>query len=192
MTVSPSHARSPMSPEQRAAKRAYDSARYRRLRAASDAAKPPDPITLLDVPTLAYLAGLTDADGSIYVTHTNRLRTYYPTICWAMTHRPTIDWAASILGDLPVYLHNHTNLRRGTTSWGASNFREQWRTGLTGARARLLCDRMLPYMRTKAEQATAVASFPVDERRAPGRLLDPAVRAERERLAELITSLNRG
>ncbi|HEX9625030.1 MAG TPA: hypothetical protein VF979_11690 [Streptosporangiaceae bacterium] len=56
-------------------KQRYDRARYLRIRAERDATRAPDPIALLDVPTLAYLAGLTDADGSIYVTHTNRLRT---------------------------------------------------------------------------------------------------------------------
>lgn len=175
----------------RATKRAYDRARYLRLREERDAARPVDPVAGLDIAQLAYLAGLTDADGSIFVTHTNRLRTYYPTICWAMTHRATIDWVAELLGGTKVVLHNHTNRRRGTTSWGSSNFREQWRTGLTGARARLLCERMLPYMHTKAEQARIVASFPVDERRARGLRLSDDVRAERERLGAALSALNR-
>lgn len=191
MAVSPVHARPPMTEAQRKAKRVYDRARYLRLRAERDAGRPPDPITQLDVPTLAYLAGLTDADGSIYVTHTNRLRTYYPAVCWAMTHRPTIDWVQETLGAGDVQMHNHTNLRRGSTSWGASRFRQQWRTQVTGSRARLLCERMLPYMRTKAQQATLVAAFPCDERRAAGRHLTADVRAEREWLAEQLSKLNR-
>lgn len=178
--------------ERRDAKRAYDRERYLRLRIDRVAARPPDPITLLDVAQLAYLAGLTDADGSIYVTHTNRLRTYYPTVCWAMTHRATVDWVAATLGGTKVVLHNHTNRRRGTTSWGSSRFRDQWRTQVTGTRARLLCERMAPYMRTKVDQAQIVATFPVDERRAPGRRLSEDVRAERERLGQQIAALNAG
>lgn len=178
--------------DQRATKRTYDRERYLRLRAARDAAKPTDPVAGLEVAELAYLAGLTDADGSIYVTHTNRLRTFYPSVCWAMTHRPTIDWVAALLGGTKVVLHNGTALRRGTASWGSSNFREQWRTSLSGFRARLLCERMLPYMHTKAEQARLVAAFPVDERRAPGVRLSGEVRAEREHLGAMLSSLNRG
>jgi len=176
----------------KAAKRAYDRARYLRLRAERDAAKPADPIAAMDEPTVAYLAGLTDADGSIYVTHTNRLRTHYPTVCWAMTHLATVEWVSEALGGTKVVLHNHTNLRRGTTSWGSSKFREQWKTAIAGSRAQLLCRRMLPYMHTKAEQARIVADFPVDERRAPGCRLADDVRAERERLGALISALNRG
>jgi hypothetical protein len=172
-------------------KQLYDRNRYRRLRAARDAARPPDPIALLDAPTVAYLAGLTDADGSIFVTHTNRLRTYYPVVTWAMTHRPTIDWVAGLLKGRSVVLNNHTSWR-GRVGWETAKFRDQWRTQVAGARAKLLCERMLPYMHTKAEQARLVLAFPVDERRAPGLHLSDEVRAERERLGALISGLNRG
>lgn len=141
---------------------------------------------------MAYVAGLTDADGSIYVTHTNRLRTYYPTVSWAMTHRPTVDWLAEALGGTKVMLNNHTNLRRGSTAWGSSKFREQWRTTVSGARAQLLCRRMLPYMRTKRAQAELVLAFPVDARTAPGVTLSDDVRQQRILLAEQISALNRG
>jgi hypothetical protein len=180
----------PLKSDAETAKTAYDRARYLRLRAERDAAKPMDPIAALGETAIAYLAGLTDADGSIYVTHTNRLRTYYPTICWAMTHLGTVEWVSEALGGTKVVLHNHTTLRRGTTSWGSSKFRKQWKTTVAGSRAQLLCRRMLPYMHTKAEQARLVTSFPVDERRAPGRRLADDVRAERERLGALISALN--
>lgn len=166
-------------------KQEYDRGRYLRLRADLVAQRPADPILLLDTATLAYLAGLTDADGSIYVTHTNRLATYYPNVCWAMTHRPTIDWVAGILGS-SVYLHNHTNRREHP------HLREQWRTGLTGARAQALCLRMIPYMHTKVRQAELVTQFPGDQRRAPGEVLATDVRAERERLGAEISALNQG
>lgn len=174
------------------AKQEYDRARYLRLKAERQAARPPDPIARLSDTDLAYLAGLTDADGSIYVTHTNRLRTYYPCVSWATTHRETIDWVQVAVGGGTVQLHNHTNLRRGTTSWGSSNLREQWRTQVSGARAQLLCHRMLPYMRTKAIQAGLVVEFPVDARTAPGIHLPEETRLMRIKLAERISALNRG
>ena len=175
----------------RTAKQEYDRARYLRLKAEREATKDPDPISQLAETDIAYLAGLTDADGSIYVTHTNRLRTYYPTVLWAMTHRETIDWVQAAVGGGAVQLHNHTNLRRGTTSWGSSNFREQWRTQVAGARAQLLCHRMHPYMRTKAVQASLVVEFPVDARTAPGVHLPEEIRLRRVQLAEQISALNR-
>lgn len=88
----------------RTAKQEYDRARYLRIKAEREAAKPPDPIAQLSETDLAYLAGLTDADGSIYVTHTNRLRTYYPTVTWAMTHKETIEWVQVAVGGGAVQL----------------------------------------------------------------------------------------
>ena len=177
--------------ERVARRRAYDRARYLRIKANREALRAPDCITLLEVPVLAYLAGLTDADGSIYVTHTNRLRTYYPTVTWAMTHRATVDWVAEVLGGTKVVINNHTNLRRGTTSWGSSNFRTQWKTSVSGSRAQLLCARMLPYMHTKSAQAELVVAFPVDARTAPGVTLPEEIRQKRVLLAEQISALNR-
>jgi hypothetical protein len=174
-----------LSPKQR-----YDRARYQRLRAEKAAQRKPDLISLLTDPELAYIAGLTDADGSVYVTHTNRLRTYYPAVTWAMIHRPTIDWLCQALGGTKVMLNNHTSLRRGTTSWGSSNFRPQWRTIVAGSRAQLLCQRMHPYMITKREQAELVIAFPVDARRAPGVTLPEEIRQRRIELGEQISALN--
>ncbi|MEU0078617.1 hypothetical protein ABZY58_12025 [Micromonospora tulbaghiae] len=176
----------------KAAKRAYDRARYLRRRAERDADRPADPISVIDEPTAAYLAGLTDGDGSIYVTRTNRLRTVYPAVSWAMTHKPTIEWVGSILGLGAVVHNNHTNLRTGETTWGRSSFKVQWRVSVAGTRAVLLCRRMLPYLRTKREQAELVLQFPADERRAPGVRLSEEVRARRIELGDAISKLNRG
>jgi hypothetical protein len=174
--------------EARQAKRDYDRRRYLDLRAKRDAERPPDPITLLDIAALGYLAGLTDADGCIYVTHTNRLATYYPSVTWAMTNRPTIAWVAQQLGT-SVVLHNGEGRKR--KGWETTHFRDYWRTSVAGARAKLLCERMLPYLHAKAAQAELVTIFPVDERRAPGRKLSEEVRAERQRLGAAISALNR-
>jgi hypothetical protein len=98
------------------AKRAYDAARYRTRRQP----KPADVIEAVSDTDLAYLAGLTDADGTIYTTHTKRQSLYYPNVVWAMTHRPTIEWVAELLASHAVVKNNHTSLRRGTASWGQS------------------------------------------------------------------------
>jgi hypothetical protein len=183
--------RKPMTDAQLQAKREYDHARYLRQRAERDAARPPDVITLLDDVTTAYLAGLTDADGSIFVTHTNRLRTYYPAVCWAMTHLPTVEWVTHTLNATAVTHQSRDQADRRAAAWGKSRFKVQYRTQVTGARAQLLCRRMLPFMQTKQEQALLVVEFPVDERRAPGRRLDDGIRARREELGKAITALNR-
>ncbi len=180
-----------MTAEQRAAKRTYDRARYLRLRAERDAKRKPDPIDLMSETTAAYLAGLTDGDGSIYVTRTNRLRTVYPAVTWAMTHKPTIDWVADTFELGAVHHNNHTNMRTGETSWGKSKFKAQWRTTVGGTRAAKLCRRMLPYLHTKREQAELVLRFPTDERRAAGVHLSPEVHALRVELGEAISRLNR-
>lgn len=168
-------------------KQVYDAARYRTLR---DANRVPDVITSLPETAAAYLAGLTDGDGSIFVTHTNRLRTYYPCVCWAMTDHGTISRVSELLRGTTVQHNNHTGMARGETSWGRSVFKWQWRTQVTGARAVLLCQRMLPYMITKAKQAEIVCTWPADERRAPGRRLSEEVRQRRVELGEMISSLN--
>lgn len=171
-------------------KRQSDCARYLRLRTERDATRPQDLIDLLCETELAYLAGLTDGDGSIYVTRTNRLRTVYPAVTWAMTDRPTIDWVTSKIGGRVVVMNNHTNLREGKTTWGRSTFKPQWRAQVAGSRARRLCERMLPYLVTKRAQAELVVQFPCDERRAPGIRLSDEIRATRIELGERISALN--
>lgn len=173
-------------------KQAYDRDRYLRLRAERRAREPVDPITTLDETTVAYLAGLTDGDGCIYCTHTNRRKTTYPNVCWAMTDKGTIEWIADLIRARAVVTNNHTNLRRGRTSWGRSSFKVQWKTQVAGSRARLICERMLPYLRTKRQQAELVLRFPVDARRGPGGRLTEEIQAERTSLARQISALNQG
>lgn len=176
------------SAEELTPKQAYDRARYRRLKVERDKLKPPDRISLLEEPVVAYLAGLTDADGSIYVTHTNRLATYYPAVVWGMTNRPTVAWVAEQLGASVVLQNKAGRKRRG---WETTQFRDYWKTSVAGSRAQLLCHRMLPYLHAKAEQAKLVTTFPVDARSAPGVHLPEEMRRERERLGAAISALNR-
>jgi len=95
-------------------KRAYDRARYLKKKAEREAKRPPDPITLLSVEERAYIAGLVDGEGSIYIAAVGprRERTVYPIVTVAMTSREVIEWLAALVHAGKVQLHNQTNLRR--------------------------------------------------------------------------------
>lgn len=164
------------------AKREYDAARYLARRSQRPAKV--DPITLLSDPQLAYLAGLTDGDGSIYATSTNQHQTRYPVVMWAMTHRPTIDAVRRMVSGTAVVDHNTSARRRNP------GYRVQWRTSLTGARAVLLCERMAPFMLTKVEQARLVATWPADARLGRRNGLTDEVRQHRLDLAAELGRLN--
>jgi len=176
-----------MTAEQKLAKTTYDRARYTRLKAAREAAKPPDPITTLSPEERAYLAGLVDGEGSIFVAAVGprRHRSVYPIVTVAMTHRGVIEWMAARLDAGTVKNHNHTSRRRHP------HLKEQVRTQLFGKRAKLLCEVLLPYLRVKDEQARLVATFPVDARVAPGvKIEHSAINEVRYRLRDEINALN--
>lgn len=167
-------------------KQAYDRGRYRRLKAEREASREPDPITTLTPEERAYLAGLIDGEGSIYIAAVgpNRGRSVYAIVTVAMTHRPVIDWLADRTKAGTVKLHNHSNLRQHP------HYRPQYRWQLFGKRARLLCETLLPYLRVKAEQARLVTTFPCDARVGPGVRLDPEVNRARYDLRDTVNALN--
>jgi hypothetical protein len=170
-----------------ATKAEYDRARYTRLKAARDATRPPDPIDTLSSEECAYLAGLIDGEGSIFVAAVgpHRSRTVYPIVCVAMTHRGVIEWLCSRLAAGTAQLHNSTNLRRHP------DWKPQYRFQVFGKRAQLLCRRILPYLRVKAEQARLVCEFPCDARIAPGVKIErSAINVVRYPLRDQINALN--
>lgn len=69
-----------------ATKQDYDRARYIRLKVERDKLKPKHPITKLTETEKAYIAGLIDGEGAIYVA--NCRNTCYPTISISMTSAP--------------------------------------------------------------------------------------------------------
>jgi hypothetical protein len=151
------------------------------------AQRPPDAIETLTSEERAYIAGLIDGEGSIYVAAVgpNRERSVYPIVTVAMTHRGVIEWLAGRLAAGTVKLHNQTNLRR------SPNAKPQYRTQVFGKRAKLLCEAILPYLRVKAEQARLVSEFPVDARIAPGVKIDRSeINEARYRLRDQINALN--
>jgi hypothetical protein len=157
------------------------------MKAARDAAKEPDVISTLTPEERAYIAGLIDGEGSIYVAAVgpHRNKTAYPIVVLAMTHREVISWLCQRLASGAMQLHNQTNLRRHP------HYRPQYRFQLFGKRAKMLCESVLPYLRVKREQARLVTTFPVDARIAPGVKIErSAINAERYRLRDEINAKN--
>ncbi len=169
----------PLTKEQRRRRAEYERAKARRL-----AEKGPDPISTLTPETLAYIAGLIDGEGSIFVTVGPKGGTVYPTVVVAMTHKPVIEWLASTVAAGKAQLHNQTNLHRHPY------MKPQYRFQVFGKRARLLCETLLPYLRVKTEQARLVSLFPVDGQGGRGKTLDQAISEERLRLRDQINGLN--
>lgn len=164
-------------------KRAYDRKRYEQTRAARIAAALPDPITLMTTEERAYLAGLIDGEGSIYVgaIGTSRQKTCYPCVAIGMTDRAVIEWAASRWGCAVSYVLKRTK---------NPNWLDQHFVRLSGKRAQILCLVLLPYLRVKRAQAELVCTFPCDVRTAPGHTISPEVNAVRFALRDKINGLN--
>lgn len=176
-----------MENQQKMTKREYDRARYLRIKAEKAAKTPPDPIGLSTLEERAYIAGLIDEEGGIYVAAVgpHRDKTVYPIITIAMTHNDVITWLAEKLQAGTVKLHNQTNLRR------YSYLKPQYRVQLFGKREKLLCQMIHPYLRVKAEQARLVTEFPCDARIAPGiKIAKTDINEVRYRLHDQINSLN--
>lgn len=144
-------------------------------------------MTRLPRERLAYIAGIVDGEGSIFVTAVgpHRRRTVYPTVVIAMTHRPVIDWLAEQLAAGTVKCHNQTNMRRHPT------YKPQHRVQVFGKRAKLLCSLLLPYLLVKRPQAELVTTFPTEARLAPGaRIAGSPVNELRYQLRDQINALN--
>ena len=168
-------------------KQRYDRERYKRFKAEREANQPPDAIKTLTPEERAYIAGIIDADGSIYAAAVgpNRRRTVYPIVTVAMTHREFINWLAERLAAGTVKLHNHTNIRRNL------HLKQQYRVQLFGKRAKMLCEAVLPYLIVKRKQARLVTIFPVEARLAPGvKIEGSAINKTRYKLRDAINALN--
>ncbi len=131
----------------KAAKSAYDKARYRAIKIARSPKppKPPDIILLIAELDLIYLAGLLDGEGCFYITFINH--SARPVVSLQMTHRGVVEWSASLLG---VGFQGSRRLNK------PAHHADQYGWKTSGRRAGLLCARLLPYLRVKAEQARLV------------------------------------
>lgn len=126
----------------------------------------------------AYMAGLIDGEGSIYVMK-HKEKTFYPAIALMMTNRDAVAWFASKIGvavaDVP----------RTPEGW-----RPQFSARIHGKRAVALCHLLLPYLKVKHRQAQLLLDFPCEDRRGRGRKLLPEIAARRASLRELVNKLN--
>lgn len=168
----------------RAAKRAYDNARYRRRRAEVRALRLLDPITLISGLDRAYLAGLIDGEGSFYCggIGTHRNKTCYPIFAIGMTDEDVLTWMAGLFGCSISYVLKRTK----NPKW-----KDQYFVRLSGTRVQILCQILLPYLRVKRQQAELICRFPCDARKAPGfRIAGSEINTERYRLRDQINALN--
>jgi len=117
---------------------------------------PPDSISFLSETDKAYLAGLIDADG--YITIKTTRNTAYPGVGVAQTDFQALEWMADKLQATVSY---HTRRKEGKSGF----HRKQMIVRLSGRRAQLLCEAILPYLKIKERQALIVISFPCDMRK---------------------------
>lgn len=129
----------------------------------------------------AYIAGLIDGEGSIYVMrHTGKNgTTFYPAISISMTSRPVLDWLADLLC-----------VSVSTVSRTPAKWRDQFMVRIHGKKAVALAARIGPFLKVKHEQALLIAEFPGDQRRAPGKLISADVQDRRSKMREIVNGLN--
>lgn len=158
---------------------------YRRVvKPRREAARPPDALLSIPAIDLAYMAGLIDGEGCIRIGHVGpKKRTYYPTVEIGMTHRETIEWIQSLWLSGSIKINNHSALRSRGPNW-----KTQWIVRIHGKRAKLLCELLLPFLRTKRQQAELVCQFPCDVRDGG---ITPAIDACRNDLFDKMRLLNR-
>lgn len=118
-----------------------------------------DPIDSLTETEKAYIAGLLDGDGTLYIQSLGRRRNkeaLYPSIRLLMTHEGVITWLANKLQAHKVHrlpARNPERFINGT--------RPQYQFSLWGKRAQRLARAILPYLHVKRTQAEIISQFPV-------------------------------
>lgn len=160
----------------------YQRQYYIDRKAKREATRPPDKITLLSAEDRAYIAGIVDGEGTLFVgaVGPQRHRTVYPTFAVIMTHRGVIEWLAEKMG-----------CRAEALPRRQAHYKLQYKVRLFGKRVRLLCEVLLPYLRVKDQQARLICTFPVDARIAPGvKIGRSEINETRYRLREQINALN--
>jgi len=168
-----------------ASKQEYDRARYIRQKKEREAKRPPHPISMLTETEKAYIAGLIDGEGAIYMAHSKE-KTCYPTISIHMTSEGVLRWLADKTGAQKI----HRVTRRDDGRY-KSILKTQFLYRTSGKNAQRLCAALIPYHRIKINHARIVCAFPVDARIAPGhKIARSDVNLVRFKLAEQLTAMN--
>ena len=159
---------------------------YLKRKARKEAVKPLDPITLLCLEDKCYIAGLMDGEGCIRIGAVGTNRQYkYPIVTIAMTHRGVIEWLTEKLQTGTLKMFNYTAVKKNP------RWKKQYGIFISGKRAKLLCEVLLPFLKVKKSQAELICKFPGDDLRGRGAKLLPEVLIERNRLFQQIHVLNR-
>lgn len=163
------------------AKRLYDQRRYHHYKQEKLKNQPPDPISLLSDIQIAYLTGLVDGEGSITLLK-NRICVQL-NIHITMTHEPTIKWLSDVLS---------VKMRKVSRKVLRDNWKPQFSTVLSGRRAAILCERMLPYAITKKSQMLIGVEFgkTLGQSAGPGIPVPPEIIARRLELKEQMHKAN--
>lgn len=101
------------------------------------------PFLVVDEPTLAYLAGLVDGEGTISINHGDE--GYGPYLCISNTSDALAEWCRS--KGFSVGYSRTTNCR------------PYWRMSLYGMRIREVLLKLLPYLVVKKQQAELLIEF---------------------------------
>jgi hypothetical protein len=162
----------------------YDHARYLRLLEARLSHQAPHLISVRTSEEAAYIAGIIDGEGALYVGAIGPKphKTVYPIIRILMTDQATIEWIAKRTGAKATMHRENTP--------DHPSYRNTWTVQFTGTKARLLCERLRPYLVTKKTQAELFCQFPCDARSAPGHFLPEEINDIRFSLRDRINALN--
>lgn len=110
----------------------------------------------------AYIAGLLDGEGYLFISHIVSSNSFQVGVRTQMSSKETIEWLSEKIG--------HSFFERDSNKYlGNREQKCKWKmtyiTGLQGIAAQELLKLIRPYMITKAEQADVILSFPVFQRK---------------------------
>ena len=97
---------------------------------------------------LAYLAGLVDGEGSIFISRAGQYQSLQLTLTISNTSKAMIDWLVD------VCMFRRTSIYRSNKST-----RDVYRAGLTQSEARDMLEKLEPYLVAKREQAQVVLKY---------------------------------
>jgi hypothetical protein len=118
-----------------------------------------DLIESLMTTELAYIAGLLDGEGSLFIQSMGRRRGkeyLCPAIRVAMTHEGVVTWLANKLG-----IARATRLPPRNSDRFIHGSLPAYEVTLSGKRAQRLARAVLPYLLVKVKQAEIISSFPI-------------------------------